>query len=107
MQSSTQYSVVAFSYRKPVVWKFNEHCQLIILAIQMDARIFLIRHGETEWSAEDRYTGNVDLPLTLNGEKEAAQTKEECIGPGKLIDEANLRTMFETPAKCTRVALKI
>lgn len=60
----------------------------------MDARIFLIRHGETEWSAEHRYTGSVDLPLTINGEKEAARTKDEFIGPGKLIDEANLQAML-------------
>jgi broad specificity phosphatase PhoE len=38
----------------------------------MGVELYLVRHGETEWSRARRHTGRTDLPLSPAGEAEAA-----------------------------------
>ena len=46
------------------------------LSAEREDRLWLVRHGETEWSKSGRHTSTTDLPLTAEGERIAASLKE-------------------------------
>jgi broad specificity phosphatase PhoE len=43
-------------------------------------RVFLVRHGETEWSKSGQHTGKTDLPLTEAGEEQGRLLTERLKG---------------------------
>ncbi|MGC4097427.1 MAG: 2,3-bisphosphoglycerate-dependent phosphoglycerate mutase [Nitrospira sp.] len=44
------------------------------------ARLVLLRHGESQWNLENRFTGWVDVPLSAKGVEEARQAGEKLRG---------------------------
>ena len=44
------------------------------------AEVWLVRHGETEWSRDGRHTGITDLPLTPKGEEQASLLRDRLAG---------------------------
>jgi probable phosphoglycerate mutase len=44
------------------------------------AEVWLVRHGETEWSRDGRHTGITDLPLTPRGEEQAGLLRDRLAG---------------------------
>ena len=56
----------------------------------MPPRLYLIRHGETEWSLTGRYTSRTDLPLTPLGEQQAVEL-------GQRLSDLNFGHVWTSP----------
>jgi broad specificity phosphatase PhoE len=48
--------------------------------MEMPSEIWLVRHGETEWSRSGQHTSRTDLPLTPEGERQAESLKRMLAG---------------------------
>jgi 2,3-bisphosphoglycerate-dependent phosphoglycerate mutase len=44
------------------------------------AKLVLVRHGQSQWNLENRFTGWVDVPLSEKGEEEARRSGRELKG---------------------------
>lgn len=63
----------------------------------MPSEIWLIRHGETEWSRSGQHTSRTDLPLTPEGERQAESLKRMLIGHSfALILSSPMKRAVET-----------
>ena len=58
----------------------------------MSHEIWLVRHGETEWSLSGQHTSRTDLPLTPQGERRAPEL-------GRAIQSVNFARILSSPLK--------
>lgn len=66
--------------------------------------IYLIRHGETEWSLSGQYTGRTDLPLTTDGETAARAVGERL--QNVAFDHVLMSPLQRAQQTCALAALK-
>ncbi|MFI4933889.1 MAG: 2,3-diphosphoglycerate-dependent phosphoglycerate mutase [Caulobacterales bacterium] len=67
-------------------------------------RLVLIRHGQSQWNLEDRFTGWVDVDLTPRGEAEALQGGELIKAEGLQFDRA-FASVLTRAIRTTDIAL--
>ncbi|KAF1977705.1 phosphoglycerate mutase-like protein [Bimuria novae-zelandiae CBS 107.79] len=72
-----------------------------------DPRVFIIRHGETEWSLNGRHTGTTELPLTANGESRIRATGKALVGSDRLIVPGNLAHIYVSPRRRAQRTLEL
>ena len=68
------------------------------------ARLVLLRHGESQWNLENRFTGWVDVPLTSKGIQEAKNAGEKL--RGFTFDRA-FTSVLERANETLRLALDV
>lgn len=62
-------------------------------------RFCLVRHGETDWNAERRLQGQLDIPLNAQGQRQARQLADAVAAAGHRFDalySSPLRRAFDT-----------
>jgi len=70
-------------------------------------RVFIFRHGETEWSLNGRHTGRTDLPLTDNGKRRMREAAKALVGEDRLLTTSTLSQIFVSPRKRAHETLAI
>ena len=58
-------------------------------------QLWILRHGETEWSKSGQYTGLTDLPLTVEGEQQAVEAR-------KVLDSVDFDLVLTSPLRRAR-----
>lgn len=66
----------------------------------MTQKIYLVRHGETEWSLSGQHTGITDIPLTENGKRMAKLFQP-------LIVKENLALVLTSPLQRARMTCEL
>lgn len=64
------------------------------------AQLILLRHGQSQWNKENRYTGWVDVPLSRQGEVEAAEA-------GKKLADFKIDVVYTTPLQRANQTFRI
>ena len=73
----------------------------------MSSKVYLFRHGETEWSKNGRHTGKTDLPLTAAGESRISKSAERLIAEDSLIAPSHIHKIFVSPRQRAKKTLEL
>lgn len=62
--------------------------------------LVLLRHGQSQWNLENRFTGWVDVPLSENGKKEASEA-------GKKLARIKFDKIYTTPLQRANMTFRL
>ncbi len=71
IKEDTEVFIYSYGFKKTA----TETCKPKINP-NIKARLFLVRHGETDWNKEERTQGHADIPLNEEGRRQARETAE-------------------------------
>ena len=66
----------------------------------MPGELYLIRHGETEWSRSGAHTGRTDIPLTETG-------REDAVALGRALSGRRFALVFTSPLERARETCRL
>lgn len=66
----------------------------------MSLRLFVVRHGATEWSAARRFAGSRDIPLSEDG-------RRQCEAAARALAESQAAAVWASPLERARVSAEI
>lgn len=68
-----------------------------MMGVRVATRVYLVRHGQTEWNAERRIQGQLDVPLSPVGHQQAESAADALAGePLAAVYASDLRRAWET-----------
>ena len=68
-------------------------------------KLILLRHGESQWNLENRFTGWKDVSLTNNGIKEA-EFAAKAINQKKITIDSIYTSLLERAVETTKIVTK-
>jgi phosphoserine phosphatase len=63
-------------------------------------RVFVVRHGETQWVRERRFAGCRDIPLVDEG-------RRQCVAAGRALADSGVTAVYSSPLERARASAEL
>lgn len=70
-------------------------------------RIFLLRHGETEWLLGGKHNSRIEVNMSAAGEEDVQLTRDMLVGIGKMINPRGVATMYDLSVLLAQSGMRV